>query len=130
MLEQKEVIYSTNLHFEHERWRGELLFWEGELRFFDKRLDELVSCWEDKNMLTQLEHYQNQFILHGEVIDTLQHDINVHETDLSEHSKRKEDVLNQGLVKKHIEFRHRMEAQQQIFADLKKEFFKYLSKYL
>jgi hypothetical protein len=130
MLQQKEVIYATNLHFEHERWRSELLFWEGELRFFTKRLEELVLRWTDKNVLAQLEHYQNQFILHGEVIDTLKHDINVHETDLSTHSKRKEDVLNQELVKKHIEFRHRMETQQQIFANLKMEFFKYLSKYM
>lgn len=130
MLQQKKVIYSNDLHFEHERWRSELLFWEGELRFFTKRLEEIVLRWTDKSVLAQLEHYQNQFIIHAEVIDTLQDDINVHETDLSEHSKRNEDVLNHELVKKHIEFRYRMEAQQQIFADLKKEFFRFLSKYM
>ena len=130
MLQQKELIYSTDLHFEHQRWRSELLFWEDELRFFTKQLAALVVRWTDKNMLAQLEHYQNHFILHGEVIDRLQHDINVHETDMAAHSKRKENALNQELVKKHIEFRHRMEAQQHIFANLKKEFFRFLSNYM
>lgn len=130
MLEQKEVIYSTDLHFEHELWRSELLFWEGELRFFNKRLEELVLRRIDKNVLVQLEHYQNQFIYHKEIIDTLQHDINVHETDLTEHSKRRENVLNQALVKKHLEFRNRIETQRHIYADLKKEFFSFLSKHI
>ena len=130
MLEQKEVIYNSNLHFEHELWRSELLFWESELRFFTKRLEELVMRRTDKNVLVQLEHYQNQFIYHKEVIDTLQHDINVHETDLNEHSIRKENVLNHALVKKHLEFRNRIETQRNIYADLKKEFFSFLSKHI
>ncbi len=127
---EKEVLYNSNMHFEHKQWKGELFFWEDELKSFKNRLSELVSRWTDKEVLAQLEHYQNEFILHNEVIDTLQHEINIHETEMAEHSKKGEDVLNTHFVKNHLEFRNRMETQRQIYADLKKGFFRFLSKYM
>lgn len=127
---EKEVLYNSNMHFEHKQWKGELFFWEDELKSFKNRLSELVSRWTDKEVLAQLEHYQNEFVLHNEVIDTLQHEINIHETEMAEHSKKGEDVLNTHFVKNHLEFRNRMETQRQIYADLKKGFFRFLSKYM
>jgi hypothetical protein len=125
-----EVVYNSDLHFEHLQWRAELLFWEDELKSFTNRLEELVKRWTDKDMLAQLEHFQNQFIRHGEVIDQLQHEINVHETDMNVHDLKKEDVLNRSLVKGHFEFRNKMDTQRKIYGDLKKEFFLFLSKYM
>ncbi len=127
---EKEVFYISDLHFEHVQWRRELLFWEDELKSFKNRLNELVTRWTDKNVLAQLEQYKNQFILHEEVIDVLKHDINVHETGMAEHSKKGEIVLDQMLIKKHVKFRNRIEAQRHIYNVLKKEFFRFLSKYM
>ena len=127
---KKEVIFNSDLHFEHKQWRSELAFWEDELKSFNKRLSELVTRWTDKKVLAQLEHYQNQFTLHGVLIDELQDDINMHEVNMSDHSIKGEDILNRSFVKKHIEFRNRMEIQRHIYAELKKEFFDFLSKYM
>lgn len=126
----KQLIFNSDLHFEHKQWRSELAFWEDELKSFTKRLEELVNRWTDKDVLAQLEHFQNSFIRQGEVIDTLQHDINVHETNMSELDAEGENALNQELVKNHNEFRNRMETQRHIYANLKKDFFKFLSKYM
>ncbi len=127
---EKEVYYNSDLHFEHKLWNRELFFWEDELKSFENRLSEIVTRWTDKNVLAQLEHYQNQFILQGEVINVMQHDINIHENDIVENGKREEDVLDKVLVEKHIEFRNRIETQRRIYGDLKKEFFRFLSKYM
>lgn len=127
---ETKVIDNTDLHFEHKQWRSELAFWEDELRSYTNRLEELVMRFTNKEVLAQLEHYQNTFIRHSEVIDTLQHDINVHEADMSAHNKKHEEVLNTALAKNHIEFRDRIETQRHIYADLKKEFFRFLSKYM
>lgn len=81
-------------------------------------------------MLAQLEHFQNQFIRHGEVIDQLQHEINVHETDMNLHDLKHENVLNSSLAKGHFEFRNKMDTQRKIYGDLKKDFFHFLSKYM
>jgi len=127
---EKEIIYNSNLHFEHEQWRSELFFWEDELKTFKNRLSEFVRRYTSKDVMVLLEHYQNQFILHGGVIEDLLEDIEVHETQIAGQSKEGKDVLDTVLVKKHLEFRNRMETQRQIYADLKKDFFRFLSKYM
>ena len=80
--------------------------------------------------MAQLEHYQNEFILHGGVIEDLQETIEQHETRIAAQTKTGQDALDTILVKKHLEFRNRMETQRQIYADLKKEFFRFLSRYM
>lgn len=122
-----QVLFNSDLHFEHVQWRRELLFWEDELKSFTKRLEELVLLWTAKDVLAQLEHFQNAFIRHSEVIDELKHEINVHETHLAALSKTGTDALNTTLTEAHFEFRDKMETQRHIYADLKKEFFGFLS---
>ena len=127
---ETQVLYNTDLHFEHVQWNRELLFWEDELKSFNERLEELVARWTDKDLLAQLEHYQNEFILHDRRIDELQEVIEEHEIRMAALSKTEKVVLDRQFVKKHVEFRNRMETQRQIYADLKKEFFRFLSKYM
>lgn len=127
---KSDVLYNEDLHFEHKHWQSELALWEDELKSFNHRLEELVKRWTNKDVLAQLEHYQNEFILHGDVLESLQHEINVHEENMAEHYKRNEDVINRELAKQHLEFRDKMENQREIYSKLKKEFFKFLSKYL
>lgn len=124
------VIFNSDLHFEHSLWKGELLFWEDELKSFNNRLSELATRWTNKEVLAQLEHYQNQFVLHGEVIETFKNEINHHETQIAEDSKKGVEALDQILVKKHIETRNRIEIQRNLYNNLKKEFFNFLSKYM
>ena len=127
---EKEIIYNTDLHFEHQQWWSELAFWEDELKSFNNRLSELVTRWTDKEVLAQLEHYQNQFILHNGIIDKLKEAIEVHEIRIAGQSQQGQDALDTELVKRHLEFRNKMETQRQIYADLKKEFFRFLTKYM
>ncbi len=127
---KKEDLYNSNMHFEHEQWKGELSFWKDELKSFNNRLSELVTRWTDKDVLAQLEHYQNAFILHGGVVENLQETIDEHETRIAAQSKEGLDVLDTQLTKKHIEFRNRLESQRHIYAELKKEFFRFLEKYM
>lgn len=127
---ERDVIFNSDLHFEHKQWRRELLFWEDELKSLQKRLNELVMRWTDKEILAQLEHYQNQFIIQENVINELEDHINLHETNISEHLKKGEDVLDFQMVKKHIEFRNQMDTQRNLYSELKSNFFRFLSKYM
>ncbi len=127
---EKQVIYDSDLHFEHQQWQSELAFWNDELKSFKNRLSELVTRWTDKEVLAQLEHYQNEFILHGGIIEDLQETIEKHEANIVGHSKTGNVSMDVAMVKKHLEFRNKMETQRQIYADLKKEFFRFLSKYM
>ena len=127
---KSDVLYNEDLHFEHKQWQSELALWEDELKSFNHRLEELVKRWTNKDVLAQLEHYQNEFILHGNVLETLLDEINAHEENMAQHYKRNEDVINRELAKQHMDFRNKMENQREIYSKLKKDFFKFLSKYL
>lgn len=127
---ETQVIFNSDLHFEHVQWNRELSFWEDELKSFNKRLEELVTRCKDKEVLAKLEHYQNQFILHDGIIDKLQEAIEKHEKRMAGLNLQGKDALDTAMVKNHIEFRNKMETQRQIYADLKKEFFRFLSKYM
>ncbi|MFT4568448.1 MAG: hypothetical protein ACI9FN_003417 [Saprospiraceae bacterium] len=76
---KKKAIYIDDLHFEHKLWKSQLEFQRDELKVFTHRLEEVVVRWTDKDVLSKVEHFQNVFIRHNEVIDTLIHDINEHE---------------------------------------------------
>nr|WP_321227924.1 hypothetical protein [uncultured Psychroserpens sp.] len=127
---EKEVLYNSNMHFEHVQWKRELAFWEDELKSFNNRLSELVTRWTDKDVLAQLEHYQNEFILHGGVIEDLQESIEEHEERIAGQSITGEDAIDVQLAKQHVEFRNKMETQREIYAELKKQFFRFLEKYM
>ncbi|WP_271855107.1 hypothetical protein [Patiriisocius marinus] len=127
---KKDVLENASMHFEHEQWKGELAFWKDELKFFNSKLSELVSRWTNKDVLAQLEHYQNEFILHGGVIQDLQETIDKHETRIAGQSKTGEDALDVHLTKEHVAFRNKIETQRHIYSELKKEFFRFLEKYM
>ncbi|MEO2051438.1 MAG: hypothetical protein ABGX00_06705 [Allomuricauda sp.] len=123
------VIYDSDLHFEHKQWQNELEFWEDELKLFNHRLEELVTFHDDKDVLEKLEHYQNEFILHREIIENLLETIEEHEANIAGHSKMGMVSLDVPFVKKHLEIRTNMEDERWIYADLKKEFYQFLTKY-
>ncbi len=125
-----EVVYDENCHFEHQSWKSELDFWRDELKIFNNRLSELITRWTQKEVLKQLEHFQNEFILHGGVIEDLQETFEKHEASIAAHSKQGNESMDFALVKKHIKFRDRIQTQRLIYADLKKEFFSFLTKYM
>jgi Flp pilus assembly CpaF family ATPase len=127
---EKQIIYNSNLHFEHEIWRRELFFWKDELIIFNNRLSEMVTRWTKKEVLKQLEHFQNEFILHGGVIEDLLEEIEIHEASMAGQDMIVHDAMDTVMVKKHMEFRKKMETQEGIYADLKKDFFRFLTKYL
>ena len=127
---KNEIIYNVNLHFEHEIWERELNFWEDELKTFQLRLDELENRWSTKEVLTKIEKFQNQFMIQEKEIDALKDQIAMHELNMSAHYEKNEDVLNKTFVNQHIQFRDILERERHLYQTLKKDFFKFLTKYM
>ncbi|MCG8329664.1 MAG: hypothetical protein MI974_18355 [Chitinophagales bacterium] len=125
-------MVSTNekveaLHFEHRLWTNELKFFADELKIYEHRLEELTQKVLEREALQQLEHFQNQFIRQKEVLDTLMHDINAHEHRLT--VAMKNETAFEEDPSYHRSLSSQMESYRSIYADLKKEFMVYLSKY-
>ena len=60
---------------ELQSWKHELSSFKHEIRRFEKHLENLSSKNLPKDLLAEVEHFQNSFICQKEVIDKLRHDL-------------------------------------------------------
>lgn len=123
----KKVNYISDLHFEHVAWNNELSFQRDELKTFQHRLEEVAPRYTDSDVLSKVEQFQNKFIRHFEVIDTLQHEVNEHENHLVTFAKNNPVAVNRVHFKDHTEIREKVESQLDIYKDLKKKFLRFLT---
>lgn len=123
----KDKIYLSDLHFEHISWNSELAFQKDELKIFKNRLEEVASRWTKKEVMIQVEHFQNNFLRHNEVIDTLKHKVNAHEKELVDFAKEHPIALDHVHFKDHTSFRDEIETQRKLYAELKTEFLRFLT---
>jgi len=124
------TINNTDLHFEHKNWKNEILFWKDEMKSFQNRLDELVNKWTNKTVLKELDQFQNNFIIQKEKIGELLNEIDNHEHNIAQHYKANEDVIDVTHFKYHEIFRGKLDTQREMYNDLKKSFFRFLTKYM
>ncbi len=134
MLKEKEKKQSPKhldvLHFEHEVWTRQFEFCKGELEFFKDRLAEIAQRYTDKEVLSRLEHFQNQFIVQRDVIDRFLHTIHVHEDALVKDATKNPVASDHRLHHDHAEEREQFETFQRLYAELRKEYLGYLRKYM
>ena len=104
---------------------------EDELGTFEHRLEELVFNYTDKDFLKRLEHFQNEFLLHRKRIGEMQESIKRHEMRIAAQSLEGEDnSLDVPMVRNHMAFREKMEVQRDIYNNLKKEYFRFLTEFM
>ena len=60
---------------ELQAWKHELSSFKHEIRHFEHHLETMSSKNLPKDLLAQVEHFQNSFICQKEVIDKLRHDL-------------------------------------------------------
>ncbi|WP_224490064.1 hypothetical protein [Robertkochia flava] len=126
----KKIINNADLHFEHETWQKELLFWKDEIKSFQKRLSEIASRWTDEQVLARLEQFQNQFFIHREKINDLLDETEGHEHIIAMNVNADHDAIDMKGYRHHEEIREQMESERLIYNDLKKRFFGFLSRYM
>jgi len=127
---KEELIFNTDLHFEHETWNRELDFWQDELESFQNRLNEMVMRFTDKYVYANVEKFHNQLSIHEGVMNSIRNQIQMHESNIADHYKKNEDSMNREMVKKHLEIRNRMENQRDIISEMKKNLFSFLTEYI
>lgn len=120
--------YLHELHAEHREFLSVLEFAKDEIRTFNNRLSEIVTANNKTDVLAQVEHFQNQFIRHNEVIDELMHEINEHEHKISKLAESNNIATDHRKADDHVDLRDQMNTFQKIYADLKLEFIKFLEK--
>jgi hypothetical protein len=118
----------AGLHFEHRLWANELNFFADELKIYEHRLEELVNKYTSKEVLSELEHFQNQFIRQKEVLDELHHNIKVHEQKIAQALQSGEEAPADPDF--HEYMRGELASFRQIYKALKEDFYQFMRKYM
>jgi len=120
--------YIHELHTEHITYLSTLAFAKDEIKTFNNRLSEIVTANTKKEILAQVEHFQNQFIRHNEVIDELKHEVNECESRIAKIAESNNVATDHKKVDDHADLRDQMDTFSHIFSELKNEFKSFLEK--
>ena len=129
VIEEKRVLIG-DLHFELNLWLNEFKFYKDEIRIFNHRLEEIVSRNTGTDIMKDVEHFQNQYIRQVEVLDELRHEIKQHENVLEKEAKDHPVAIDHRYFEDHSELRDQVEQFKKIYAELKKDYMRFLSKWM
>ncbi len=127
---KQKPIYLSDLHFEHKAWVNELTFHKEEVDTFENRIAEVAKRNTQDEMRAKLESFQNRFIREKEVIDILLHDVNQHEHGLAAYAEEHPVAIDHKHFDDHAELRDRMDTFRKLFTELKKEFYRFVAKWM
>jgi hypothetical protein len=116
------------LHFDHELWLIEMAFWKQEIDVLDKYLAAVNASYSDTVVRAEVEHFQNQFIIQLNFINSLKNDVKAQESLIS---LLEQDISNKKLQQKkaddEYDIRDRMLTNQKLYVELKQSFKQWLS---
>ena len=109
------------LHTEHVDWLSKLQFYADEIKLMKERIGEAASANTSKEVLAQVEHFQNQLIVQKNNIDTLRLEVNDHENYLENRVDENPVAAGKRKVHDHPLLRDKMESFETQFNALRKE---------
>jgi hypothetical protein len=120
----------SHIHVMCKDWTRELQFYQSEIPFFKKRLEEIASDYTSKDVLAQVDHFENKFYIMNNHFDELLHDVKIKEDSLMNEAAERPKYVNVKMIEMDGKIEDLMEFTARDFSDTKKEFYQFLSKYL
>lgn len=118
------------LHQQSNGWLRELKFYKEEVTLLSERLSEVANRNTDREILAQVEHFQNKFIMLKEQCDILKHDVNLRHEEVMTKAKQKPEHLSEKSQTIVDDLDNRMIDFTKSVADTRLEFNQFLSKVL
>jgi hypothetical protein len=117
-------------HEEHTKWLSEMAFYKDEIKVMQKRIDEVASKNTSKDVLVNIEHFQNQLLIQDANISKIQHHINHDENAIQNSIKENPVASDHRKAEDHVEERQMVESFEKHFKELKTELNTFLSKWM
>lgn len=116
------------LHHQATDWLRELEFYKQEIGILTNRLGEVAEKYTAQEVLAQVEHFQNKFIMLGEQLDILKHDVNQRSEEINELAKTRPEHISERFSTTNDKLLERVKDYTRSIADTRYEFNTFLSK--
>ena len=127
-MKSEESIYKQ--HSENSEWVSKLNFYKDEITILKERLAEVASKNSHKEVLAEVEHFQNQFIIQKNNIDEISHNVKMNEESLQKEINSNPIAVDHRKVEYHINEKNAVESFEKNFNDLRSEFKVFLAKHM
>lgn len=115
---------------DHSTWLKELDFYNEELSLLEKRLLEIADKNNGKEVMAEVEHFQNQFIVQRNNIDELKHEVNLYVEKLGKDAQQHGGRMETAMIAEHTALHEKYEDFERVMNILRHEFNEYLSKWM
>lgn len=123
-----EKLYTQ--HAEHTEWMDKLKFYADEITLMKGRLEEITSKNNHSDVLTNVEHFQNQLIIQKNNIDELAHTIKIDEDVLEKEVNKNPVAVDHREMRSHSGEKEAIDALEKSFNELRGEFKTFASKWM
>jgi predicted RNA-binding protein len=123
-----EKIYTQ--HADHTEWMNKLKFYTDEISIMKGRLEEIASKNSHQEVLAQVEHFQNQFIVQKNNIDEISHVINLDEKVIEKEINKNPVAVDHREMPSHSAEKESMDAFEKNFNELRTEFKTFAAKWM
>jgi len=127
-MNQKESIYKQ--HEENTEWMSKLDFYKDEIEILKGRLEEITSKNNAQEVLSQVEHFQNQWIVQRNNIDEISHQVKANEASLLEEINSNPVAVDHRKVEYHAQEQELVNSFERNFNDLRQEFNTFSAKWM
>lgn len=127
-METKANIYAQ--HGENTEWTNKLNFYKDEVKIMTGRLEEVAAKNSSKEVLAEVEHFQNQLIIQRNNIDEALHAVKLNEEALQAEVKDNPVAVDHRSVEYHAQEKEMVESFEKNFNDLRGEFNEFIGKWI
>lgn len=115
----------------HSDWIRALDFYRQEMAILRGRLTELASRNTGREVMSQVEHYENQLKVQVNNIDTLEHEIAANAIEIGRQAKESAaGYIEKNLAVQHTDLSQRFERQEEIVNQLRRDFNRFAMKWM
>jgi len=116
-------------HLNNECLRG-LEFYQHELGFMEKRLEEISKDNTGKEASEGVEHFQNNFIIHRDHIAELRHLVHLNDKKIEAQVLDTGVFVNENTANEHQEIYESYLTEQKLFNEMRQDFNRFAAKWM
>lgn len=106
----------------HNDWLRALNFYKEEIKILNGRLTEIAGKYTSNEVATQVEHFQNQFILHRNNEEKLEHDIRLNLEQIATDAEMQTGFVSNNLLERLRQNQQEFLSEEQHVNQLRHEF--------
>lgn len=119
-----------HLSFAHQAYLRGLEFYKMELGFLQERLEEIAADNTAREVAEQVEHFQNQLIIHGEQIDNLKHRVKHNLNQLEGDLKLSDNFIRGATVTDADKIAADYNDEEKLFKEMRRDFNRFAAQWM